>query len=276
MRDISKEEVIRNYYSEEFLEDFYDEALKVAYSLKNRYWSLFSVITPEDLVQESLIKILKSSVKYDESRLLGGFVRVVVQSKCVDLSRAVARGEQCLSLDYQFDISTGKSSESFKNVYEKGLESLFERDTYSMEEKVEVDDIVDRCCNDFNGLDLKSILLYKQMGYSDVYTADKVGFRVSNLRKFINGIHGILFNRLSGRERTLADILYGDEDYLNDNLSKLKFMFKYVRDDKTGVSLSEIIRLVAKGYSYRQIGKKLSVDKDDVKRFLDKCQEMVV
>lgn len=270
-----KNEVIRNTYSDEFLESFYREAIKVAYSLKPKYWSLFNVITPEDLVQESMIKILRSSVRYDENKALGGFVRVVVQSVCIDLSRAVARKELCLSLDYQFDVNSS-TDESLKSVYEMEIQNIFEKETFSMEEKVEVDDIVDRCCSDFNGADLKSILLYKQFGYSDTYTASKTGFRISNLKKFLNGICNILSNRLSDKERTLADILYGDEEYLNENLSKLKFMFRYVKDDETGVSLSDIIKLVAKGYSYRQIGKKLSVDSTDVKRFLDKCQEMVI
>ena len=123
---------------------------------------------------------------------------------------------------------------------------------------------------------LKEILDYRGMGYSDSYTASKTGFRVSNMKKFLVGVHSILLSRLSGSERTLADILYGDEDLVEESLTNLKLAFRFVQDDKTGIKLSDVIRYVMKGYSYKQIGKALGVEKDEVKRFLDKCQEMVV
>ena len=96
------------------------------------------------------------------------------------------------------------------------------------------------------------------------------------MKKFLVGVHSILLSRLSGSERTLADILYGDEDLVEEKLVNLKPAFKFVQDDETGIKLSDVIRYVLKGYSYKQIGKTLGVEKDEVKRFLDRCQEMVV
>ena len=278
MRDIQGD-FIRNDYDEDFIDRFYKEAIKVAYGLKSKYKPLFCLITVEDLVQESLIKALRSRSRYDSKKgSFESFVRTIVYSKCIDLHRTCVKFE-LYSLDYQYNISGNDdpADSSMKTMYEESsLTSAFGYIDIPMEDLVETEDIIESCYRDFNGCSLKEILDYKGMGYSDSYTASKTGFRVSNMKKFLVGVHSILLSRLSGSERTLADILYGDEDLVEEKLVNLKPAIKFVQDDETGIKLSDVIRYVLKGYSYKQIGKTLGVEKDEVKRFLDRCQEMVV
>lgn len=271
---IVKDDIIRNNYDEEFLEKFYEEARRIVYSgfLQRKYFDLFKGISPEDLVQESIIKALVSEFRFDPDKSsFKTFVRTIVVSKCIDMSRGLMKKHDnvVFSLDNDFlDVK------SFYEVVEAG--SAFGDNTLSMEDAIAVNDIIDRCCEDFNGIDLKNILVYKLEGYTDTYTADKVGFSVSSIRRFLSGVHRILANRLFDGERTLEDLIYSEVEEDRDNLNSMKFSFKFIQDEKTGISLSDTIKFVIKGYSYKQIGKKLDVDKEDVKSFLDKYQGMIV
>lgn len=254
--------------NEDIIKKFNDKAMEVAGVLLRRYPSVMDYMTAEDIVMESWRKILSQGISYnkDKGAGFGTFVWMIVSSVCLDCGRKVKRLQNIVSLD-KVSVNEDNGDKVTLDYY------LKDEDSY--ESYIECIDVINSCCRDFNGIDFKTICRKRCEGYSFREIAKEVGIRPKDIKIALSCMRGVVESRVSS-DRTLADILYGDESILKDKRDDLKFTLSYVKDDCSGISLSDIVQMVIDGYSYCDIGKAFGISKDKVKGILDRYQTMGV
>lgn len=235
--------------------------------LRQKYFSLGTMVTPEDVVIECWIKILRTGMDWDSSRSkLSTFSRIVVDGVCLDMWRKHKRHYGNMSLDYELDDDD--NSESMVDII---------RDyTADFDDLVSIKSVLKECCKEFNGIDLESIMQNRIEGLREGIQAKKEGIRVREIKRLMDSIEEIVKDRRNDSERTLADILYGDEEYLLEQRDKLEFTLSFIKEDRKRFSLGDVVRRVIDGLTYREIADDFGVSSDEVRVFLDKYQLMVI
>lgn len=248
---------------------FHREALSVAYSLRQKYFSVFQFMTAEDLVMECWSKILRQNISFQDDKgcKFETFVRMMVRNRCIDMSRSIRRHEGVLSLDEEFMGTNGEAVSLNEFISDKSEDFEGLQDLIS---------VLNTCYDDFSEVDLRKIVQMKIGGYYDREIAKEVGIKAGEVKKILDNLYNVVSNRCK-TYRTLADILYGDEDELIRQKDRLTKTLSYVKvDKKSGLKLSDVVTMVIDGATYSQIGKKYKVPERTVIDFLDRYQTMVV
>ena len=251
----------------ELIKRFNEVATSYAKLLKLKNYPIFSFMTVDDVVMESWKKVVQQGVSYDSNRgcKFDTFVRMIVSSVCGDLDRKNKKFYTTTSLDAEVvhrdeDMDTTTVSH-------------FEEDRDNFMDLLNTEDVLESCVDDFNMIDLKTIIEMKSSGYTVREVAKSIGSRPKDVKTLLSCMEEVVEVRRYS-DRTLADILYGDEDELERKRDKLTYILSYIMDDKYGIRLSDIVRLVIDGYSYRGIGEELGASKDVIKNILDRYQVM--
>lgn len=235
--------------------------------LRQKYQALSELATPEDVVMECWVKILSTGMDWDSNRSkLSTFSRIVVDGVCLDMWRKYKRHYGNLSLEYEMagDENTDIVEDTIRD-YKADFEDL-----------ISTKSILDSCCEEFNGLDLRAVINNRQEGYNDGLQAKKDGIRVRELKKFMDSLEEIVKDRKNNQDRTLADILYGDEEELLKQRDRLEFTLSFIKEDRKRYSLGDVVKKVIDGLTYKEIAEDLGVSSDEVRIFLDKYQPMVI
>ena len=136
------------------------------------------------------------------------------------------------------------------------------------------------------------MLKYISDGYSIRDTADNLGLEPSDVRKAVRRFSGVAKRRYDGTGQTLADLIYDNdclEYYVSRNNEDYKIKqrirsditedvlpaLRYIKDSD-GVKLSDVVKLVIKGYTYKGIAEKYGVTEVSIKEFLDRCSMIIV
>lgn len=251
----------------ELMQRFNKQALIVARDLRKKYYSVFYYITEEDLVSECWDKIARQNIGFNSERgcKFETFVRMLVSNRCKDMCRRFEKLENITSLDK--DISKDSEGTTL-------MEFVEDKRCYG-EGFLEIESVIDSCNSDFRKSKLKLIYDRKKSGYTDAEIACELGVKVSVVKNILKDMKPVFMSRLYGNYRTLEDVLYGDEDYLCKNKEVLVNTLSYVSDD-SGVSLSDIVKMVIDGATYRQIQNSLGVSEENVKNLLDKYMKLKV
>ena len=235
--------------------------------LRQKYSSLGELATPDDVVIECWLKILRTGMDWDSSRgKLSTFSRVIVDGVCLDMWRKYKRHYGHISLEYEMrgDETTDTVEDTIRD-YRSDIEDY-----------ISTKSILQTCCEQFNGIDLNMVMKNREEGILDGVQAKKDGVRVRDIKRFMDSLEEIVNHRRSNSERTLADILYGDEEELLNQRDKLEFTLSFIKDDRKRFSLGDIVKKVIDGFSYREIAEDFGVSSGEVKTFLDKYQLMVM
>lgn len=228
---------------------------------------IFSFMTVEDVVMESVKKVIQQGICYDPNRgcKFETFVRMIVSSVFCDLDRKTKK--------YQSDTSLDSVVYSRDEDMESTTVGSFEEDKNNFVELCETEGILESCTDDFNSVDLGTILKMKASGYTVREVARSVGIRPKYVKGILSCMEEVVESRIKS-DRTLADILYGDEDELERVSDRLIKTLSYIKDMSSGIILSDIVRLVIDGYSYRGIGEELGTSKDEIKSILDRYESI--
>lgn len=253
---------------EELAKKFSEEAFLVARSLRTKYFSLFEFMTEDDIVMECWDKILRQDIGFDDTKncKFSSFVRMMVNNRCIDLCRKIQKHEGILSLDSTYSSDDGDTSTL--------MDYVPDRDSYDVCEDVGVRDVILSLGRDMNGIPTEKILMMYQDGYNAIDISESLGVPLSDVRAVRSKMKNIFKRRCQGTGQPLADILYGDESVLEERKDELMGTLCYVREG--GIKLSDVVKLVISGYSYKGIGEKLGATEGFVKYFLDKCSSMIV
>jgi DNA-directed RNA polymerase specialized sigma24 family protein len=267
MKDTGKK--ISNLITNQELTELFQKEIKSTSEvyLRQKYHMLGELATPEDVVIECWIKILRTGMDWDSSRgKLSTFSRVIVDGVCLDMWRKHQRHYGNISLEYE--MGNSDTADSFSDII-KDYNTEFE-------DEVALKSVIKECCEEFNGIDLESIINNRREGLRDGVQARKEGIRVRDIKKFMGFVEEIVEDRMNDEERTLADILYGDEEGLLRQRDKLEFTLSFIKDDRKRFSLGDIVKRVIDGFTYREIADDFGVSCSEVKLFLDKYQLMVI
>jgi DNA-directed RNA polymerase specialized sigma24 family protein len=266
----------RNQYTsnlildEEMTKKFNAEALLVARSLRPKYFSLFEFMTEEDIVMECWDKILRQDIGFDDSKKckFSSFVRMMVNNRCIDMCRKIQKHEGVLSLNSTYSSDEGDTSTLSDYIPDTKSNNDFE--------EMEVESVINSLGDDLNDVPVDRIMFMLGEGYTAKEVCEELKISSTDVRAVKNNMFGIFKRRCSGSEETLADVLYGNEDALDDRKDEIIGTLSYVRDPSCGIKLSDVIKLVIKGYTYDKIGTTLGVSSTSVRSFLDKYSSMVI
>ena len=111
----------------EMTKKFNSVAYSVARSLRTKYFSLYDYMSEDDVVMECWSKILSTDICFDETRncKFESFVRIIVNSVCLDLCRKIRKHEVVSSLDYVFSFEDGENTTLADFIPDCTVEDIF-------------------------------------------------------------------------------------------------------------------------------------------------------
>ena len=260
----------------ELCERFYKEALRVTNSLKYRYFSVFEQMTPEDIVMECYVKVLKGNISFDDSKgcKFETFVRMIVTCQLTDeLKRLSAskRSGVCISLDSEVPGVDGEETNTLYNTIGDT------RSQYCFDYSEVMKDLYD-IERELSGCEtlMNSIIEMCEEGYTpaDISLISYIDRR--DIKQKLQDIKKVYYNRCEGTSVLISEILYGDDTVREQRQNDLLSIASFIIDDITGVRLSDVIKLVLKDYSYQGISEKLNMSISDIKRFLSKYETIMI
>lgn len=255
---------------EDLARRFSSEAFIAARNLRSKYFSLFEFMTEDDIVMECWDKILRQDIGFDTTRncKFESFVRMMVNNRCIDMCRKIQKHEDNLSLDAKY--TTEKNDMTTLADYIP--------DTYSYDDilYVEVMDVIDSMDSEFETLPVRDVMELFIKGYKPKDMVQDYNIKSSDVKIIKNRLLHVFKRRCNGTCKTLGDILYGDEETLMDMKDEILAILSFIRDAKSGIFLSDIVKRVIDGYSYDQIGEELGVGGMRIKGFLDRYSMMLI
>lgn len=265
--------VIEHYTSnlinnEELAQRFNEEAYAAALSLKTKYYSLFQFMTEDDVVMECWDKILRQDIGFDESKKckFSSFVRMMVNNRCIDLSRKIQKHEGVLSLDTPHSSDEGDSVTLLDYIADSQCQDQYDG--------IEVRDIILSLDADIPTLPIQKIMQMLSEGYPVKDISAALGVSAADIRVVRTKFKDIFKNRSNGESKTLEDVLYGDEESLNARKDELVSALYYIQED--GMRLSDVVSMIIDGYSYKSISAKLKKTERSIKWFLDRHLGLLV
>lgn len=258
----------------EMCERFFKEALRVTNSLKYRFFSVFEQMTSEDVVMECFLKVLKYNISYDETKncKFETFVRIIVTSQLTDELKKLSaskRSAVCISLDSEVPGAEGDDEvTTLYNVVGDTKSQYYFEYLETKRDLCEIEKELSDTCDEL----LNSLLDLSEEGYSlsDIALISEVD-RVE-LRQRLQNIKRVYYNRCEGTSVQISDILYGDDELRERKKEDLMSIAYMIRDEITGVRLSDVVRLVLRDYSYQRISERLNMSIYDIQRFLSKYE----
>lgn len=164
-------------------EEFYEVALVAAKNLGRKYYSVVHYMSPEDIVQDVAIKIIKTDIQFDEERgNFKSFVYLLVSSAYLDNARKIKKHEGCVSLDAE--IVNG----------ELGMEDMLDSG-YRLDDAIidleTVDNIIENLPNESNrvgqtplgimNMSVRNLIKFKLYGYNAREMSEWFGVKQSNI-----------------------------------------------------------------------------------------------
>lgn len=256
---------------------FNQAAYKAVRGLKSKYFSLFCYMTEDDVVLALWEKILSQDISYDETKKnIDSFARMMVNNRCIDLSRMIRKHEGVVSLDSTYTSDDGDDV-TLENFIEDRSSSEFAEDLALREMIRNFNGVNNISCDGVSLEDLFSELLD---GKSVKEVASERGVSPTKLNKMLKRFKSVCINRIYDTGHTLEDILFDDSlDYFkNTDIGEFLDTLSYVSDVNSGIKLSEVVKLLIdedKEYTYGEIADKLAVKKNSLISFLDKSLQMV-
>ena len=253
----------------EYTKRFTEEALKVANLLSKKYYSLFHYMSSEDIVMECWDKILRQDISFDDTKRckFESFVRMIVNSRCIDMCRKIEKFENDLSLDCPL-----QSDETGQTTLENFIPNF---KSESMLNGVEIRSIIDSFSGELYNFPISEILTYIYEGHSVQDISKKLNVKQKDIKKVVNEISGTFKRRYLGSDKTLEDFLFGDEHEMMEHKDEIVAAVSYI-SDPSGVKLSDVVEMVLDGFSYDDISNTLGKDKLSIKGFLESCLSLIV
>jgi DNA-directed RNA polymerase specialized sigma24 family protein len=254
--------------NEELARRFTSEAYAAAASLKTKYYSLFQFMNEDDIVMECWDKILRQDISYDDSKRckFSSFVRMMVNNRCIDLSRKIQKHEGVVSLDQPHTSSDGDSVTL--------LDFIADQECQDRYDDIEIRDIILSLDADIPAVPVKKIMDMLSDGYTAKEVSEELKVSAVDIRTVRTKFKNIFKHRSSGSEQTLGDVLYGDEESLEARREELSGVLWYIKED--GMRLSDIVDMIIDGYSYKGISEKLKKTESSVKWFLDRNLGLII
>lgn len=247
---------------------FNEEAYAAASSLRTKYYSLFQFMSEDDIVMECWDKILRQDIGFDETKKckFSSFVRMMVNNRCIDLSRKIQKHEGVLSLDTPHSSDDGDSVTLLDYVADTQCQDLYD--------DIEIRDIILSLDADIPTVPVQKIMQMLSEGYTVKDIKAELKVSAEDIRTIRTKFGNIYKRRSNGTGQTLADVLYGDEEVLESRREELEGALYYIKED--GIRLSDVIGLIIDGYSYKGISEKLKTTERSIKWFLDRHLSIIV
>lgn len=153
-------------------EEFYEVAGDIAKRLAKKYFTVSSVMEPEDVVQEVALKIVRNNIEFDESKSsFYHFIYRLINNMYIDLSRIYSSNH-----NVRLFMSTDAELNEFGSTIYDVTESKGLKPDEEVLGNISVEEILDNLPNDGNRiaetplgimrLSVRNITLFRLHGYS--------------------------------------------------------------------------------------------------------------
>lgn len=256
--------------------EFNRVAYQIAGKLRLKYFSLFTYMSEDDVVMECWDKILSQDISFrtDKPFKFESFVWMIVNCKCIDMSRKIRKHANLISLDGVITIGNQSQNMSMDKILaDERLD--FIRDIEVQDIQREFSEISDEV--DCGGLSLTKVLTLRQEGFNYKEIGEMYGVNSSKLSGMVKLFQGILENRIQDTGSPLEEILFNEELGYFTSHPKEDFLkaLSFIEEKEYGIKLSDVVKMVLDDYSYTQIAEKFAVRCHTVQNFLEKCLPIV-
>lgn len=259
---------------------FQKEALKVARSLRYKYYNVFDQMSEEDVVSECWMKIISQNISFDESRncKFESFVRMIVTSRLIDLTRSINVSSRCpvwQSLDESPFSGDLQDTEKITRSDVIPDERIDENNKYQ-----ETLDNIESMASKLNYLPVTEMVKLFAQGLTAEQIAEHLGLKYYRVLDAIQILKRIFKEDRGDKDdpsiKTIWSLIRDFERLPESEQNLFLYRATYIVDERTGKRLSEVVRMILKGETYTSISKKLGCKKQDIIDFLEEYMDMVI